>query len=112
MNSDTQVVPGAGAGIGATATLVRTDDVNGVMRLITGVGTSPDSPVLSLTYSSPFEQIPYAIIISPANSVAAKNFNNIFVPLSSVTQAGFDVNSGGSALPEGAEFDIYYSAGF
>ena len=112
MDNDTRIFPGPGAGVGAVATIIRTDDANGVIRLVTGSGTSPDSSILSLVYSSPFDQAPYGILISSANSTAALNLSNLFVPLSSVTEIGFQIHAGSFALPEGAEFDIYYSAGF
>ena len=90
----------AGAGVGATATVVG-DDTSGSITL--NLGTSPSSgniDYISVTFYTVQPSIP-RIILTPANGQAANQSSGtsqLFVDVASVTTSGFKITGGIAAI--------------
>lgn len=96
------VAAGAGAGIGATATILAGgNDANGVVELVTGAtGAVPGSPIFTLTYGEPYEPtVTQQVTVLPANEAAAESALSIVPSLQGDSKAFNLVGTKNPLLP-------------
>jgi hypothetical protein len=96
----------AGAGSGASYSLVAPTDMAGEIVLTTGTTALATASVFTLNYSNPYSYSP-SISLTPANAEAAALAGATGVWVSSGT-GGFSIYSGATKLGDATEYHWYY----
>jgi hypothetical protein len=101
---------GAGAGTGPTLNLLAGTDVAGVFVVVAGTSPTPDETIVTLTYASAYNGIPYPLVL-PANANAANLLATGKVIYASDTDSSNSagvIKIKGGALAAGIEYLFYY----
>ena len=104
----TTVTPGTGAGSGASATLLAgSDDGQGTVRIVGGIGGTPGGTLFSLGFNEPYD-VEMSVSVFPANGEAAVAIASV-IPATKSAVTGFDlVTTLIAATKAGATYDYFY----
>lgn len=95
---------GTGAGTGASYSISGTD-LSGYVSVTTGTGCATDATIITLTYGTAFQSVPYIILI-PGNKLTqnlAKG-QEVFVDQSGISTTTFVIKSNGTALADASVY--------
>ena len=109
------VTVGAGAGVGATASVVG-NDLAGVITVTAGTSPTTNATVVTLNFHTDFGAAPFAVIVSPANENAwfplyGGATRSLYVPESDIQSDDFIIKSGTvfNQMTNTTTYKFYYS---